>query len=284
VTDVRNPAVVGQFYAGREDRLREQIEAAFEHPIGPGSVPAEGTDPPMPLAIVSPHAGYPYSGPVAAHGFERLTAGGRPDAVVIAGPNHGRGGAPIAVSKADAWETPLGTVPVATELRDVLLDHEGITVDELAHDGEHSIEVQVPLLQFCFEEPVPILPIVMTRQDRDRVEKLSSALAAVREAGDRVVLVASTDLTHYESDDRARELDTPIREAVTDLDAGAVLSAAASGHSMCGAGPTAAVLRALDGTDSHEARVLQYATSGDTAGEPDSVVGYLSAAVLPDAP
>lgn len=274
----RQPAVAGQFYAGSERALIEQIEAAFEHRMGPGTVPAVDSSGELPTAVVSPHAGYPYSGPIAAHGFARLARGGRPEAVVLVGPNHGRGGAPLAISGADGWQTPLGEVPIHDGIRSSLASAPGFEVDERTHAGEHSLEVQVPLLQFLFDD-LPIVPVLMSRQDEERIERTVSGLTDSLGDERDIVLLASTDLTHYEPQMRAKEADSVIREAIEDLDAAAIMEAARSGHTMCGAGPTAAVLRASRELGAREGTVLAYGTSGDTAGSTDSVVGYVSATV-----
>ena len=279
MAEKRSPAVAGQFYAGTETELRKQIERAFAHTIGPGPVSEIEQDGSMPDGFVSPHAGYPYSGPVAAHAFAQLYAGGRPAAVVIVGPNHSRRGEPIAISAADEWKTPLGRVPIAADLRTALQAVDGIAVDEATHAAEHSLEVQVPFLQFLYAEPVPIVPVVMTRQDPEWVQTLAGALADLRETHENLVVIASTDLTHYEPASRAREYDQPIRDAIEDLDADAILEAAGAGHTMCGAGPTAAMLETAVAGGATEGAVLQYATSGDTAGSSDSVVGYVAASV-----
>lgn len=277
MTAHRSPAVAGQFYAGGKAALEEQIESAFEHPVGPGSVPTGGTGAKQPVGLVSPHAGYPFSGPVAAHGFARLAASGRPDVVIIVGPNHGRRGRSLAISGAEAWETPLGTVPVHDELRETLASKDGLEIDETTHAGEHSLEVQVPFLQYLYEDPVPIVPIVMSRQDQTRVDQLSSALVDSVPDWSDVVLVASTDLTHYEPAERAERNDEPIRAAIESVDPAAILDAKRGGHSMCGPGPTAVALQVARDQQVEQGTVLSYATSGDTAGDTDSVVGYVSA-------
>lgn len=273
----RSPAVAGQFYAGRETALEEQIESAFEHPVGPGAVPSVGTGVEQPVGLISPHAGYPFSGPVAAHGFARLAASGRPDVVIIVGPNHGRQGRSLAISGADAWETPLGTVPVHDELRETLASRSGLEIDETTHAGEHSLEVQVPFLQYLYEDPVPIVPIVMSQQDQTRVDQLSAALVDSITDWSDVVLVASTDLTHYEPAERAERNDQPIRAAIESVDPAAIMDAKRAGHSMCGPGPTAVALQVARDQQVEQGTVLSYATSGDTAGDTDSVVGYVSA-------
>lgn len=276
MTTIRSPAVAGQFYAGSRDALHQQIESVFAHDVGPGSVsnaPASGT---AIHGVVSPHAGYPYSGPVAAHGFARLAATEEPNVVVAVGPNHGRLGDPLAVTAASAWETPLGRVPIATTLRDRLVELTDLSVDERAHAKEHSIEVQVPFVQYLFED-VSLLPIVMSQQDRDSVDRLVAALSELPTADRSVVFIASTDLTHYEPASRAQKLDEPILAAIENLDADAVLDRIEAGHTMCGGGPTAAIMRTVSNCGASGGRVLQYATSGDTRGPTREVVGYVSA-------
>lgn len=275
----RSPAVAGQFYAGTKPALEEQIEAVFEHPVGPGSVPAVSTDGDPPLGLISPHAGYPYSGPVAAHGFSRLASSGRPDVAIILGPNHGRRGRPLAISGATEWETPLGTVPVHNVLRERLSSAPDVEIDESTHAGEHSLEVQVPFLQFLYDDQVPILPVVMSRQDQTHVDQLTSALLESVTDWSEVVIIASTDLTHYEPAERANRNDEGIRGALEALDAAAIMEAKESGHSMCGPGPTAVTLAVAREQQIDSGTVLSYATSGDTAGDTDSVVGYVSAVV-----
>lgn len=275
----RSPAVAGQFYAGTKPALKEQIEAVFEHPIGPGTVPAVGTNGDLPLGLISPHAGYPYSGPVAAHGFSRLASSGRPTVAIIIGPNHGRRGRPVAISGASAWETPLGTVPVHDDLRERLEPAPGVETDESTHAGEHSVEVQVPFLQYLYDDPVPILPIVMSRQDQTHVDQLTTALLDAVSDWSDTVLIVSTDLTHYEPAKRAQTKDEGIRRAIESLDSAGIMDAKQSGHSMCGPGPTAVALAVARAQQMGSGTVLSYATSGDTTGDTDSVVGYVSAVV-----
>ncbi|MEF8771042.1 AmmeMemoRadiSam system protein B [Halodesulfurarchaeum sp.] len=273
----RSPAVAGQFYAGTKPALEEQIEAAFEHPVGPASVPAVSTDGDPPLGLISPHAGYPYSGPVAAHGFSQLATTGRPEVAIIVGPNHGRRGRPLAISGATRWETPLGTVTVHDDLRERLSSAPGVEIDESTHAGEHSLEVQVPFLQYLYDDQVPILPIVMSRQDQTHVDRLTSALLESVTDWSEVVIIASTDLTHYEPAERAHRDDEAIRGAIESLDVASVMDAKQSGHSMCGPGPTAVTLAVAREQQIDSGTVLSYATSGETGGDMDSVVGYVSA-------
>ena len=281
MTAVRHPAVAGQFYAGDEAALSQQIEGAFRHELGPGEIPERSTGDTDLLGIISPHAGYPYSGPVAAHGFAALSRAARPDVVVIVGPNHSGVGEAVAVSEADEWETPLGRVPIQTGLRGRLLDADSahsIIADERTHAGEHSIEVQVPFLQYIYDEPVPILPIAMTRQDEETARALGETLATVlgEFEGDAVV-IASTDLTHYEPQSVAAEKDHQVLAQIESVDvSGLFRTIETEDVSMCGYGPTAACMTVARDRGVMDGSVLKYATSGDTGGPPEEVVGYAS--------
>ncbi|MFB6113664.1 MAG: AmmeMemoRadiSam system protein B [Halodesulfurarchaeum sp.] len=279
MTSIRQPAVAGQFYEGTESALRQQIDSVFRHEHGPGEIPAVRDGPPAVLGLVSPHAGYPYSGPVAAHGFGVLARSGTPDAAIVLGPNHDGVGIDAALSGADRWETPLGTVPVHDDLTHrIAAATDAISVDERTHQGEHSIEVQVPFIQYFYDDSVPIVPICFTRQDPGLVSDVSEAVVdAVEATGLDVVLVSSTDLTHYQPQDVASEQDSKAIDQMEALDGSGLLDTVrAENISMCGYGPTASVLDAASALGAMDGQLLKYATSGDTAGPSREVVGYAS--------
>jgi|GEM_PF-157085 len=298
-TGVRPPSVAGQFYADSAAALRDQLAECFAHGIGPGPLEggagegeeatAESVDgderthepeaPTPPTALVSPHAGYPFSGPVAAHGYAAVHDADV-DTVVVLGPNHGGRGDPAAVAQHEAWRTPLGTLPVDGDLAAVLVEDSALaTFDDRTHAGEHSIEVQLPFLQYV-EVDAPVLPVCLTRLDADRARQLGRDLACAIERTDTdALLVASTDLTHYEPHDRAVAADEPVAEAIAALDDEAVASARREGHSMCGPWATVATLTAARELGASEGELLQYATSGQTGGRRDDVVGYCSVAL-----
>ena len=278
----RPPAVAGQFYEAGADALSEQVREAFGHRLGPGAMPSTGEGTIDATGTVSPHAGLPFSGPVAAHGYAEIANQGRPDVVVLVGPNHTGIGDPVAISDADRWRTPLGTIPVHDDVRDGLLDASATaTLDQRAHSREHSIEVQLPFLQVLYETAPAIVPVVMSRQEHDTASELGSALATiVAETDDSVLLVASTDLTHYEPQSVAEETDAAVIDRIEELDARGLLDLVErESISMCGYGPTAAVLVAATELGGTTGRRLQYATSGDVTGRTDEVVGYCSAIV-----
>ena len=280
MVDERPAAAAGRFYEGSRDALREQVESAFTHELGPGAVPEPGIGSPDIAGLVSPHAGLPYSGHVAAHGVDALASQGCPDVLVIVGPNHTGRGDPVAVSDADRWQTPLGSVPVHDAARDVVLrESERATSDEQAHREEHALEVQLPFIQVVYDDPPAIVPIVMADQSRSSVNDLGDAISAVSNRLDEsVVGVASTDLTHYEPQGVAEQADRTVIERIEALDSSGLLEQVErQSISMCGPGPTAAVLSASVAVGADEGRCLQYATSGDVTGSTAEVVGYCSA-------
>lgn len=280
MTDVREPAVAGRFYAADATALREQVHDTLTHPLGPGAEPDVGPGPVAAHGLVSPHAGLPYSGPVAAHGYVEVAGQGRPDVVVIVGPNHTGLGDPIAVSDADRWPTPLGVVDVHDGVRDAILSASSLaTRDARAHLREHAVEVQLPFLQSLYEDPPAVVPIIMGRQDPEAVADLGDALAVATESSDEsVLLVASTDLTHYEPQSVAERRDAQVIDRIEALDSDGLLDVVERENvSMCGYGPTAAVVAASRDRGATGGRCLQYATSGDVAGPAEEVVGYCSA-------
>lgn len=276
---VREPAVAGDFYAGTAERLREQIRGSFTHDLGPGSVSAEASEE-RPLAVVAPHAGYPYSGPVAAHSHTALATVDPPETVVVFGPNHRRTGEPVAVAPDDRWRTPLGEVPLDQELADAVVEASNdATFDPVAHEGEHSIEVQVPFLQHVLDE-VSILPICLGGIGQERAEDLGRTVAETADrVGRDIVVVSSTDLTHNQPHEAAVEADEPIREAIERLDTDEIARQVEAAHSMCGPWATVAGLTVAREEGAEAGEIRQYATSADTAGSPSRVVGYCAAEI-----
>lgn len=277
--ELRSPAVAGGFYAGSADSLRDQLEWCFDHELGPGT-PRREPSGPTPIAIVTPHAGYQFSGPIAAHSFARLAAGDEAETVVILGPNHRKRGPAVSVASHDRWRTPLGSLPVDRGLASTIVERSTLaTFDSRAHREEHSIEVQLPLLQYVLAD-VSIVPVCLALSDESPAERLGETIAASIAAVDRPTSIAiSTDLTHYSDHETAVDADEPIVDAIRSLDSGAIADAARSGHTMCGPWATVAGLVAARRLGADEGERLQYATSGQTGGEPERVVGYCAAAV-----
>ncbi len=275
---VRPPAVAGLFYEGEPMLLKRQIEEVFKHPLGPGKLPQVKIKGPREIVgIVSPHAGYIYSGPVAAHGFFELALDGKPDVFVILGPNHTGLGSPVS-TMLDNWTTPFGEVPVDKGLaKEIAKRSEIVDIDPVAHRYEHSIEVQLPFLQYVFGQ-ITFVPITMMWQTPEVAEKVAKAIYdASVELGKDIVIIASTDLNHYEPQNITVKKDKLAINAILKMDSEA-LSKILEGHdiSMCGPGPTMVLIEYAKLMGNVETRLLKHATSGDVTGDLSAVVGYAS--------
>ncbi len=280
---VRNPVVAGYFYEGRKEALIKRIEWAFTHEHGPGYIPKvsevrSGES----IGFVVPHAGYIYSGPVAAHSYAKLASEGKPEVFVLLGPNHVGAGEIVSVWDEGVWKTPLGHATVDAELaKEIISNSQYARPDKLAHYEEHSIEVQIPFLQYLFKD-VSIVPISIMYQVPEISEDLAkSILKASSKLGRDLVVIASTDLTHYEPHDRAVEKDKSVLDKIKSLDPKGLFDVVLRKNiSMCGVAPVMtllyyAVLRGSSGVE-----ILKYATSGDVSGDKSSVVGYSAVRIL----
>lgn len=277
---VRKPAVAGQFYAGTLTELTAQIEECFLGPLGPGTLPECNMHGPREIVgLICPHAGYVFSGPTACHAYEALADDGCPDVVVIIGLNHGRGGFSSAVQTEGAWQTPLGLVPVEREIAAAIAARlPDFATDPRAMIGEHSLEVQLPFLQYIYEEALVFVPVMMADQGFPAARAVGQAVAAALEGLDAVV-IASTDMTHYQSPATARQQDALLIRRIEALDPEGLLAERDRRRiSMCGAGPVAAMLVAAEALGATNVESLAYSTSGDVMPS-DQVVGYYAAAV-----
>lgn len=268
--NVRYPAVAGRFYPIERDILNDTIERCFTSELGPGSIPRTGRTRSI-RAVLSPHAGYMASGPFAAHTYSALKEDGLPDAYVIVGPDHY--GIPYDFSLcSDPYLTPLGECQthdvICTRLRELMPD------DARSHMREHSVEVQIPFVQFI-DPDARIVPIVMGRQDRRTAERLASILRSACEGFD-VVFIASTDLSHYIPAEAERNVDSKYLEHVCDCDIDGMYRMMNDlDMTVCGNGPTAVVLMASGAT---EGTLIRHGNSWDSLGfDADAVVGYASA-------
>jgi AmmeMemoRadiSam system protein B len=273
---IRRPAVAGSFYPADPQELRKAIARSYLHPLGPGTSPPSGETRTGVAACVCPHAGYEYSGPVAAHSYFWLSSLRKPELVVIVGPNHYGIGSGISTFREGVWETPLGRVPVDSAASKKLVELTGIIdLDPEAHKREHSIEVQLPFLQEIYGE-FPFLPICLAFQDIETARELGRGIAELLR-GRNAVLVASSDLTHYEPAATARAKDTALLEYVQNLDVEGFYSTLEARHvTACGFGAIATVMEASGRLGFKRGELHKYATSGDTTGDNDAVVGYPS--------
>jgi hypothetical protein len=270
---VRRAAVAGQFYSSSKNALIEELERCFLSPLGPGKLPEVVNEGPRRIAgAVVPHAGLVFSGPVAAHVYAAMAADGMPETVVIIGPNHTGYGKAVSASSED-FETPLGVV---RSDRDIISRLKGVVeIDRAAHLYEHSLEVQLPFLQYLDPE-IKVVPIVMGRQDIVMARETAKVLREAC-AGRDVVILASSDFSHYLPAEAARKRDEMVLERIMRLDAEGVVEVVEKNDiSMCGYGPVAAMIMACEGS---EARLLHYGNSGDVRPMGD-VVGYAAAVVM----
>jgi AmmeMemoRadiSam system protein B len=265
---VRTPAVAGRFYPGRVDELLRDIRQYS---------PADAAGRIAAIGCVAPHAGYIYSGSVAGAVYSRLEI---PEHCVILCPNHTGKGRPLAVMASTTWQTPLGEVAADADLSVRLLARfPPLQEDSAAHRGEHAIEVQLPFLQV--QQPqLKIAPIAVGTSNFDVLRGLGEALADViadqeEQHREKVLIVASSDMNHYESDAVTRVKDHKAIERVLAMDARGLWEVVMNEDiSMCGFGPTVVMLTAAKLLGATSATLVKYATSGDVSGDYESVVGY----------
>jgi hypothetical protein len=266
----RAPAVAGTFYPGDAETLRADLER-----LTGGRRP-----PPAPrgLALMVPHAGYIYSGPVAAATYLSVALVPR---VIVLGPNHTGRGEPVALMHRGAWRTPLGEAALDDGLAEGVLSRcAAATIDEVAHRKEHSLEVQIPFLQHLVGD-LRFLPICIGTMQLALLLELGRAIAgAVREANQDVLLVLSSDMSHYLPAAVAKGKDEKALAPILALDAEWLHRVVVDGRmTMCGAAPVVAGLEAARCLGAGESRLVAYDHSGTRSGDHDSVVGYAGVAV-----
>lgn len=261
---IREPVVAGRFYPGSPERLGAFLDDVME---------PKATARAKAIGVVSPHAGYVYSGAVAGRVFSAVDI---PPSVLLLGPNHTGHGARAAILSRGSWRTPLGVCEVDEALADALKAASPLLKeDATAHLQEHSLEVQVPFLQ-RLRPDVKIVPVVfMLRNILDILEVGRAIGFVLRDWPSGVLMVASSDMTHYEPDRSAREKDALAAERILALDPEGLVAAIARHRiSMCGVVPTAVMLAAARELGAKSARQVAYATSGEVTGDYASVVGY----------
>ena len=261
--DVRPSPIANEWYPGDPNDLASSVDAYITHaeipPIG-GRV----------VGILAPHAGHRYSGPVAGYAFKFLK-GLTFDVVALVGPSHYRYPAQILTTSHDAYETPLGRVPVDRDTLDAL--REKVPIDAVREDPEHSLEIELPFLQRTLGQ-FSLIPLAMIDQSLERAEQLGHALAEVLKSKE-ALLVASSDLSHFHQQNVANRLDQKVLDAVGAYDPAGVVKAEEFGQEIaCGRGAIAAVMIAARDLGADSAIVVRHATSGDVIRRYDRVVGY----------
>jgi AmmeMemoRadiSam system protein B len=277
---IRRPSQAGAFYEGSAKSLRQQLEWCFKHKFGPGKLPEVKKGPRKIIALICPHAGYMYSGPIAAHSYYNLALDGKPEIAVILGPNHTGMGSGVSLMGEGTWNMPLGDVNVDSDIANKIWESSKIIdLDDTAHISEHSIEVQLPFLQYIYDSDLKFVPIVMLMQDLQTSRMVGDAIAEAL-AGKNAVIIASSDMTHYEPQEYAERKDKMAADAILELDEEKLQSIVDSqGITMCGPGPVTAAITAAKKLGATKASMLCYKTSGDITGDYSQVVGYLAAAI-----
>ena len=262
--------MAGKFYPRSEKQVRQEIERLFDSYLG-GAPELNSNGPREIVGMVVPHAGYTYSGPVAAHAYAALAKDGFPETFVVLGPNHNAFGSPVAMTDED-FETPLGAVEIDQDVAGGL--GHLVADDPLAHRYEHSIEVQLPFIQF-FNPQAKFVPVAMAAQDFETAKEVADELVRACEGKD-VVFIASTDFSHYVPAAEAKKQDTAVIEKILAMDAPGVYDTVVRKDvSMCGYGP---VMTAMLASQGRRAELLNYATSGDVV-PMSEVVGYAAIAI-----
>ena len=286
----RFPAVAGLFYPLDKDDLFESIHRCFTNHLGPGSFPQSGDfgriETNRVECLIVPHAGYEFSGPVAAHSYyvaNSFFQSSSEDAatVIILGPNHYGIGSGVALSRADRWMTPLGNAKVNSDISKKLTKMcDILDFDDLSHSKEHSIEVQLPFLQSVSrnKQNWSIVPISMMLQDIDTSKELAKAIfKLVNSSTGNFLLIASSDFTHYERQEEARKKDLKLLEQIKNLDLSSFYSVLERlSVTACGYGAMATLMQVAKDLGRQEGVILKYSTSGDVTNDMSSVVGYSS--------
>ena len=277
---LRQPAVAGAFYPDDPETLVRLIESCFLDDSGVGYIPElksfEGTE--YPINVMVPHAGYQYSGAIASHGYCEIVKNGFPEVFIILSPNHTGFGSEISIFNEGEWITPLGNVPVDGEFADSIIEFSDIASAEFtAHLREHSIEVQLPFLQY-FSADFKIVPITIGKQDFITSSDLSKAIF---EAGNKLnksyCVIASTDLSHFNNQERANKVDGFVLEDIGEMNEFKLFEEVVQYNiTMCGYGPVMTTISLSKQCNKNDCDILAYGTSGDVTGDFTSVVGYAS--------
>ena len=260
---IRNPVVDGQFYPASPSQLKEMIEGLVDEKLAKEDV----------IGAVSPHAGYIYSGPVAGAVISKIKF---KDTFIIIGPSHTGMGKPFSIMTEGIWKTPLGEVEIDSELaKQIVAVSRYLQEDHLAHQHEHSIEVQLPFLQY-FKPDIKLVPIILAYSSGATYKEIGKAIArAIKGLSKKVVIIASSDMTHYEPQEAAQRKDTKAIEAILDLSEDELLKRVEELNiSMCGYAPTVSLISASKELGAGKAELVKYQTSGDVSGDYSSVVGY----------
>ncbi|MFC2163673.1 AmmeMemoRadiSam system protein B [Acidobacteriota bacterium] len=273
---IRKPVCAGSWYDSRKEVLSQQLAQFLDQAKGQ-SAPQKGI-----VALIAPHAGYSYSGPVAAHAY-RLVQGQDYDTVIIIGTAHRYAFSGCSIYPRGGYETPLGVAEVDEGLAAEIAKSTGFKYHAKAHSEEHSVEMQVPFIQKVLPK-AKIVPIIMGRPSKKTISALAKAFSD--SFGDRkVLIVASTDLSHFFSKQKANRVDSETTSLIQNLDTDEIIKKVARNENiMCGGGPVSAVLLCAKNLGNARAEILKYLDSSQAGGPESRVVGYVAAAVYADRP
>jgi len=269
---IREPVAAGQFYPDGKEDLEGMIKYCYEHKYGPGNQPIEPSK--KIFGIICPHAGYVYSGPTACHSYKSISLQ-NPELVIIIGPNHfgiGRNAATMIDAK---WRTPLGMVQVDSEAtQEIAKKSKIIEIDNYSHSQDHSLEVQIPILQSTLSKKFQILPIILLSQDLETAKDVGYAVSEIAKKKNSLI-VGSSDFTHYEENSFAHLQDKALIEPILEMDVERFYHVLKEKRvTACGFGAIASTIIACKNLGSTKGELLSYATSGDVSGNAESVVGY----------
>ena len=272
---VRTPAVAGMFYPKSQVELRSAIRDCFLHSYGPGKLPPSLGNEKI-VGVICPHAGYMYSGPIAANSYYAISSQ-QPDLVVIIGPNHWGVGCNIAAMKEAMWKTPLGDVEVDTDVAvEINKVSRMVELDFFSHARDHSLEVQLPMLQEVYSHKFKILPIILINQSYIAAKEVGQAIAKIVK-NKKTMIIGSSDFTHYEENSFAHKQDKTLIEPILSMDLDKFYTVLQENQiSACGYGAMASTMIACKELGASKGTLKRYATSGDVTGEKSSVVGYAS--------
>ena len=260
---IREPVVAGQFYPAEPEQLKKSVFSYLEKDLEKET--ARG--------VIVPHAGYIYSGPVAGAVYARINL---PKTIILLGPNHTGAGKPFSLMREGIWKTPLGKVEIETSVaEEILKDSHYLEEDFLAHQYEHSLEVQIPFLQVLSSD-FKIIPIIISGGDGKNLMAIGEEIAGtLLKLEKNVLLIASSDMTHYESEKSAREKDHYALESILKLEEEELLRRVAEKNiSICGVAPVVVMITAVKQLGAKEAKLVKYQTSGAVTNDFTQVVGY----------
>ncbi len=270
---IRKPVVAGMFYPEVPDVLKSNINNYINQiktiPEISGKL----------YGIISPHAGYPYSGPIAAYGF-KLLQNHKAKKIIILAPSHREYFHGFSIFPGDSYETPLGQIPICKESEKILLKNPAVNLTNLGHLEEHSLEVQLPFLQTIYDHNYKIIPIVVGDCSISMLESFAETLLTLAEHED-FVIIASSDLSHYHNYDLAVDIDTHFNKVIESYNL-YELSEGIKDHSLeaCGIAPIFILMKYAELSGNPKCKILNYRNSGDTSGDKNQVVGYTSAVIF----